>query len=85
MTPFLPRWDIKTLELVGFDVDDVSSICQTRNQKHQANVSLMTQVLDTCDPNTYVDDKGQPKWEKAMSTKMDSLLNNHTWDLIPRL
>ena len=42
----------------------------------------MTHVFDTCYPNTYVDAKG---WEHAMSTKMDSLLDNHTWDLVPRL
>lgn len=44
----------------------------------------MTYVLETCDPNTYADAKGQPEWEQAMSIEMDSLLNNHTWDLVPQ-
>jgi hypothetical protein len=44
----------------------------------------MTHVLETCDPVTYSDAQGQPEWEQAMQTEMDSLLKNHTWDLVPR-
>lgn len=45
----------------------------------------MTRVLETCNLDTYADAKVQPEWEQATLTKMDSLLKNHTWDLVPRL
>jgi hypothetical protein len=57
---------------------------QTHSQKQHASVSLMTRVLETCDPVTYSDAQGQPEWEKSMQYEMDSLLKNHTWDLVPQ-
>lgn len=33
----------------------------------------MTHVLEICDPENYVDAKGQSEWEKAMLIEMDSL------------
>ena len=44
----------------------------------------MTCVLENFDPVTYSDAQGQPKWEQDMQTKMESLLKNHTWELVPR-
>jgi hypothetical protein len=44
----------------------------------------MTHVLETCDPVSYSDAQGQPEWEQAMQDEMNSLLKNHTWDLVPR-
>ena len=43
----------------------------------------MTWILDTSDPESYVDAQGKPKWEYAMRHEMDSLEKNHTWDLVP--
>jgi hypothetical protein len=43
----------------------------------------MTHVLETYDLVTYSDAQGQPEWEQAMKTEIDSLLKNHTWDLVP--
>ena len=45
---------------------------------------LMTHVLETFDPITYANAKGQSKWEQSMLIEMDHLLKNHTWDLVPR-
>lgn len=39
----------------------------------------MIHILETCDPGTCVDAKGQPECEQEMSTEEDSLLKNHTW------
>jgi hypothetical protein len=46
--------------------------------------SLMAHVLETCDPISYSYAQGQPEWEQAMQDEMNSLLKNHTWDLVPR-
>jgi hypothetical protein len=43
----------------------------------------MTHVLETFDPENDVYAKGQPEWEKANLTEMDSLLKNITLDLLP--
>jgi hypothetical protein len=43
----------------------------------------MEKVLDTDDPSTYAEAKGKPEWEKAMVVEYDSLIKNHTWDLVP--
>ena len=44
----------------------------------------MTRILDTCDPKSYSDAQGEPKWENAMQHEMDSLEKNHIWDLVPQ-
>ena len=36
----------------------------------------MAHVLETCDPNIYVDAQGQSEWENAMNIEIDSLLKN---------
>jgi len=58
---------------------------QTRSQKQHADVVLMTHVLETSDPVTYLDVEGWPEWEQAMKVENDSLSKNHTWDLVPGL
>ena len=47
----LPLWDIMTIEAVG----NPSIFWQTRSQEKYGNVVLMEHVLDTCDPDIYVD------------------------------
>jgi hypothetical protein len=83
-SPCLPWWDAKTIEVVGPDVGDVSSGHQTGVRSNKPSVSLMTHVLETCDHVSYADVQGKPEWEKAMQAEMNSLLKNHTWDLVPR-
>jgi hypothetical protein len=41
------------IEDFGRNVGDISLGQQTRSQKKHANVSLMTRVLETCDPISY--------------------------------
>ena len=43
----------------------------------------MNQILETYDPETYVDAQGKTQWEQAMRHELDSLEKNHTWDLGP--
>jgi len=43
----------------------------------------MAHVLETCDPVSYSDAQGQIEWEQVMQDKMNALLKNHTWDLVP--
>ena len=44
----------------------------------------MAHVLNTCDPDTYANAHGLSIWENAMSTEIESLLKNQTWDVLPR-
>jgi hypothetical protein len=57
----------------------------TQSQKQHANIALMTCVLETSNPVTFLDVEGQPKWEQAMNTEIDSSSKNQTWDLVPLL
>ena len=43
----------------------------------------MNWVLETFNPDTYVDAQGQPKWENYMDEEYESLMKNKTWELIP--
>ena len=43
----------------------------------------MEKNLDIDDPSTYVEAKWKIEWEKAMVVDYDSLIKNHTWDLVP--
>ena len=45
----------------------------------------MTWILDTCDPESYVDVEWKPEWGYDMWHEMDSIEKNHTRDLFPRL
>jgi hypothetical protein len=41
-------------------------------------VTLMTHVIETYDPVTYSDIKGQTEWEHAMKTEIDSFSKKKT-------
>ena len=43
----------------------------------------MTQIINTCDPKSYIDAQEKCEWEHSMRHEMDSLEKNHTWDLVP--
>ena len=85
LNPCLPWWAIKMIEDVGTNVGDICIGWHTRSHKQQPSVSLMTLILDTCDPKIYADAQGKPEWEYAMWHEINSLENNHNWDLIPRM
>lgn len=63
LPPCIPQWATRMIEYVGPDVGDISIGIQTHIEKQHASVSLMTLVIETCDPYSYVDAQGQPKWE----------------------
>ena len=44
----------------------------------------MNQILNTCDLEYLIDEKGKPEWEQAMWHEIDSLDKNHTWELVPQ-
>ena len=44
----------------------------------------MARGIDLCEPNTYVDAQGIPKWEIVVIVEIDSLKKNRTWELVPR-
>ena len=74
------------IEVVGTNVGDISTSRQNHSHKQQlTSISLTTYILDTSDPESYVDAHGKPKWEQAMQHEMHSLEENHTWDLVPQL
>jgi hypothetical protein len=34
-------------------------------------------------PQTYAEAEGNPFWEETMREEYNSLIENHTWDLVP--
>lgn len=70
------------IESIGLDVGNISIVRQTHSHKKQANVALMTHIINTCDPKSYANVKGKPKWEQAMQNEMDTLKKNCTQDLV---
>jgi hypothetical protein len=46
--------------------------------------SLMANVQEVYEPQVFEEEKGRPKWEKAMVIEHESLMKNETWDLITR-
>jgi hypothetical protein len=60
--PPLPRWFCSTQEVVDGLVGDLSDQCQTRSQFQQAS-SLLSQVSETHDPETFVEASGHRDWD----------------------
>jgi hypothetical protein len=44
----------------------------------------MTHVPRNLDHLSYSGAQGQPECEHSMKIEIDSLSNNHTWDIVPR-
>jgi hypothetical protein len=80
--PPLPRWVCSTREAVGDLVSDPSDQRQTRSQFQGAS-SLLAQVSETHDPETFVEASGHPDWDTTMNEEYRSLMENDTWDLVP--
>jgi len=59
----LPHWDTKTIE---DDVGDINDSRKTTSKKKHGSVDLMTHILESCDPNTYVDVHGRDEWDNSM-------------------
>jgi hypothetical protein len=78
----LPRWVCSTREASGDLIGDPSDQCQTCSQFQRAS-SLLAQVLETHDPETFVEASGHPDWDTTMNEEYRSLMANDTWDLVP--
>jgi hypothetical protein len=81
-TPPLPRWVLSTQEVVGDLVGDPSYQHRTRSQFQQAS-SLLAQVSETHDPETFEKSSGHQYWNTTMNEEYCSLIENDTWDLVP--
>jgi hypothetical protein len=44
----------------------------------------LDQVLETHDPETFVEASGHPNWDTTMNEEYLSLMVNDTWDLVPK-
>jgi hypothetical protein len=80
--PPLPRWVCSTREATGGLVGDSSDQRRTRSKFQQAS-SLLAQVSETHDPNTFAKASGHPDWDTTMNEEYRSLMANDTWDLVP--
>jgi hypothetical protein len=80
--PPLPRWVRSTREATGGLVGDPSDQRRTRSQFQRAS-SLLAQVSETHDPETFAEASGHPDWDTTMNEEYRSLMENDTWDLVP--
>jgi hypothetical protein len=80
--PPLPIWVRSTQEAVGGLVGDPSDQRRTCSQFQRAS-SLLAQVSENPDPETFAEASGHPDWDIAMNEEYLSLMTNDTWDLVP--
>jgi hypothetical protein len=80
--PPLPRWVRSTREATDDLVGDPSDQRRTRSQFQRAS-SLLAQVSDSHDPETFAEASGHPDWDTTMNEEYRSLMENDTWDLVP--
>jgi hypothetical protein len=78
----LPRWVRSTREETSDLVGDPSYQHRTRSQFQRAS-SLLAQVSETRDPETFAEASGHPDWDTTMNEEYCSLMENDTWDLVP--
>jgi hypothetical protein len=76
--PLLPRWVRSTSGLVS----DPSDQCRTRSQFQLAS-SILDQVLETRDPETFVEASGHLYWDTTINEQYHSLMENNTCDIVP--
>ena len=82
-TTCLPRWAIKTIEAARPNYGNMSIGPQNCSKKQYFNISLMTHVPDTYDPDTYICAQGVLEWENVMTTEIYSMKKNQTWVIVP--
>jgi hypothetical protein len=70
-SPQLPRWVRSTREAAGDLAGDPSDQRRTRSQFHQAS-SLLAQVSETRDPETFPEALGHPDWDITMNEEYHS-------------
>ena len=80
--PILPRWVRSTCEAAGDLAGDLRDQRRTRSQFQRAS-SLLAQVSENHDPETFAEALGNPDWDATMDEEYHSLMANNTWDLVP--
>jgi hypothetical protein len=81
-SPQLPRWVRSTGEAVGDLVGDRLYQRQTCSQFQRAS-SLLAQVSETHDLETFAEASGHLDWDTTMNEEYCSLMENDTWDIVP--
>ena len=70
-TPSLPRWVNSTQDVVGSLAGDPVDRRCTRSQFKRAS-SLLAQVPEKLDPETFEEASGHPDWDEAMNEEYHS-------------
>ena len=78
----LPRWVHSKCEAASDLADDPRDQRQTRSQFQRAS-SLLVQVFENHDPETFAKASGNLDWDASMDEEYRSLMVNDTWDLVP--
>lgn len=53
------------------------------HSQFQRASSLLVQVSENYDPDTFPEALGHPTWDATIKEEYNSLLANDTWDLVP--
>jgi hypothetical protein len=80
--PQLFRWVCSTQKVVGDLVGDPSDQHRTCLEFQRAS-SLLAQVSEICDPETFAEASSHPDWDTVMNEEHHFLMANDTWDLVP--
>ena len=81
-TSWLRQWVRSTREYIVDLAGDPTNQHQTRSQFQRAS-SLLDQVLENYDLDTFAEASGHLAWDVAMKEEYNSLLANDKWDLSP--
>lgn len=73
-----PKWFPKFMK----DSEEILERMNARKANF-CNYALMSSIMQSNDPQSYAKAKDQPHWQKAMQEEYDTLIANHTWDLVP--
>ena len=57
---------------------------QRRAQENLVNYALMSQVASVQEPSTFAEAQEDKRWVEAMESEYNSIMKNHTWDLVDR-
>lgn len=87
-------WYLKTLEESSVkELSETSEGAARRSRRVQnkevvstqlVNYVLMSQIGESMEPCTFEKARRVPRWRAAMEVEMESILRNHTWDLVER-
>ena len=71
----------------GSDDEDVGVVRKSKRQRKEKSFGsdFMTYLLEEGDPKTYkeaVTSPDGPMWKEAIKSEFDSILQNHTWELL---